>query len=349
MLKKLSCVLVVIALLLCCGCGEKVNDTISEPIDDESEVSSIETKKEVSINPLTGLEIEKDKLNNRPVAVMINNISIAQPVQTGVNKADIVYETEVEGGITRLMAVFKDIESVGQLGPVRSARYPYVDLANGHNAVYIHCGQDPRYCAPHLKNIDDISIDTGTCGSKRISNGLSSEHTLYAFGDKLFAGIKEKKISTTVSSNTPWLDFAKEDEKIALDGGACNKASVNFSTSYNTTFNFDSATGKYTRYSGSTLRTDYVTKEKIEVENVFVLMTTTRVYPDDPEKKHVQVYLDGGDGYYITNGTYTPIKWTKGSSTSSLKFTDVNGNALKVNAGKSWVCIASQKFQPSFS
>lgn len=73
---------------------------------------------------------------------MINNISTAQPVQTGLNKADIIYETEVEGGITRLMAVFQDITTAEKIGTIRSARYPYVDLAMGHNAIFIHCGQD---------------------------------------------------------------------------------------------------------------------------------------------------------------------------------------------------------------
>ena len=80
---------------------------------------------------------------------MINNISVAQSVQTGLSKADIVYETEVEGGITRLLAVFQDITAAEKIGTIRSARYPYVDLAMGHNAIYVHCGQDGTYCEPH--------------------------------------------------------------------------------------------------------------------------------------------------------------------------------------------------------
>jgi len=345
MLKKLFCTILVVSLLLCSGCGAK--DVAPDvPEEDTSSTESVAEKK-VYINPLTGLEIDKDKLDSRPVAVMVNNISIAQPVQTGVNKADIVYETEVEGGITRLMAVFKDITSVNQLGPVRSARYPYVDLANGHNAVYIHCGQDPTYCAPHLKDIDDISIDTGVCGSKRISNGLSSEHTLYAFGDKLLEGIKDKKISTTSTNTDNWQNFGEIDEKIDLEGEACNSVAVSFSTSYKTVFNYDASTGKYTRYFGTTLRTDYVTKEKIEVQNVFVLLTTIKNYSDG---KHRQVYLDGGEGYYITNGKYVPVKWTKGNTKNPIKITDANGNDLKVNAGKSWICIADKTTsKPSFS
>ncbi len=343
MLKK------VLALVLCLSTVALAGCSLSKK--KESKPKAPEKKEEAEeisvINNLTGLPLsDKSKENARPVAIMINNINIAQPVQTGVNKADIVYETEVEGGITRLLAVFKDIETVDQLGTVRSARYPYVDLANGHDAVYIHCGQDPTYCAPHLKDIDDISINAGVCGGKRISNGLASEHTLYTFGKELLKGIKEKKIRTTTDNNTPWLDFAKEGESVAVSELTCNKVSVSFSSSYNTTFNYDTETKNYVRSFGNTVRKDYVTKDTTLVKNVFVLMTTISTYPDG---KHRSVALTNGIGYYITEGKYVPIKWTKGSTRNGFNFTDNEGNPLKVNAGKSWVMLAdSRTSQPKF-
>ena len=345
-MKKIIAFLLCITMLSLTGCSllEK-KDTESEPAPSSEviiEEDIVEDKD--PLNPLTGMTISKDKIDYRPVAVMINNLNIAQPVQTGVNKADIVYETEVEGGITRLLAVFKDITAVNQLGTVRSARYPYVDLALGHDAVYIHCGQDPTYCAPHLKDIDDISIGPGVCGGKRIANGLASEHTLYTFGDKLLEGIKDKKFNTTAKNNDLWQDFAEEDEKVSLTDGTCNKVSIAFSTSYKTVFNYDAQKEKYTRSFGNTVRTDYVTKDTTDVKNLFVLMTNIRDYPDG---YHRQVDLDGGDGYYFSNGSFARIKWTKGNSANAFTFTDASGNKLKVNAGNSWVCIADKgKSQP---
>jgi hypothetical protein len=147
----------------------------------------------VFVNPLTGLEnLESEEIAyRRPVAVMINNISVAQKVQTGLTQADIVYETEVEGGITRLMAVFQDITKVQQFGTVRSARYPYVDLAMGHNAIYVHHGQDNTYCAPHLKDTQAFTIHENNAGA-RIKNGLATEHTLYGYGPKLWEWLGTK-------------------------------------------------------------------------------------------------------------------------------------------------------------
>ena len=72
--------------------------------------------------PLTGTELAQGKeVPDRPVlAVKVENTPDAQPLN-GLDKADIVYEEVVEGGITRFIAVFQ-CESTNRVGPVRSAR-----------------------------------------------------------------------------------------------------------------------------------------------------------------------------------------------------------------------------------
>ncbi len=336
MIKKILATALCILMLLLVGCTQPEAPTsVPEATDDNESI----TQQEMFTNPLTGLmNCTEQTASNRPVAIMINNLKTAQAVQTGVNKADIVYETEVEGGITRLMAVYQDLESVGQIGSVRSARYAYVDLAMGHDAVYIHRGQDDTYCGPHLKHIEDIDIDSNRY-AKRISNGLSSEHTLYTFGDTLAAGIKKEGFNTTLSSPKAWQTFADEGETVTLDGGVCTSVSIPFSTSYKTGFTYSESTGLYTRLFGGNVVKDYVTKESTEVKNVFVLLTSISDYSDG---KHRKVDLVSGDGYYITNGTYTFIKWSKGNADAPLKFTDTDGNPITVSAGNSWVCIADK-------
>ena len=271
---------------------------------------------------------------------MINNLSIAQKVQTGLKDADIIYETEVEGGITRLMALYQDISKVDQIGTVRSARYAYVDLAMGHNAFYIHCGTDMTYCKPHLDDVDSVWIDGGTCGGKRISNGLAKEHTLYALGSEVWSGLKEKGFTIKNSSTTLWQNFTAKNETVIPSGDAANNVTVTFSNSYKTQFTYDSSTQRYVVDS----RKDYNTGEAVTVKNVFVLSTTITSYPDGYHKK---VALESGNGYYISNGKAMPISWSKGDSDNSFTFTDEDGNQLKVNAGNSWVCIANKNYAPS--
>lgn len=119
---------------------------------------------------------------------MVNNIKAAWDVQTGLAKADIVYETYVEGGITRLMAVFKDAANMPEIGCVRSARYSYVDLAAGHDALYIHAGMDTTYCKDRMSDlgVEDLDLLTNLDpAAYRLKNGKATEHTLYTSGKKL--------------------------------------------------------------------------------------------------------------------------------------------------------------------
>lgn len=339
MLKKFFAAVLCLTVLCFAGC----NETPKTPVDD---TPSTPPEPIVYVNPLTGVEdIESEEvLNRRPVAVMINNMSVAQKVQTGLNQADIVYETEVEGGITRLLAVFKDISKVQQFGTVRSARYAYVDLAMGHDAIYVHHGLDKVYCKPHLKDTQAFTLDTNNAG-KRVKNGLASEHTLYGDGAKLWNHFENKtKFDLDLDKVKTWQNFASADKNVAFENVA-NTVTVPFSNSYKSVFKYDTEKGKYVRYFKDTLRKDYITGESEYFENVFVLLTSITDYSDG---YHRNVSLEGGDGYYCVNGTYMPIRWSKGASSNSFKFTDLNGQTLEVSQGNSWVCIAKKSTNVNF-
>lgn len=343
MSKKLVTLFLIICMLAVAGCSQTSPKLSVDKGDEPS--SSTADKPVVYKNPLTGVSgISSEKALNRPIAIMINNIELAQSIQTGISAADIVYETEVEGGITRLMAVYQDVTKAERIGSIRSARYPYVDLALGHNAIYMHHGEDKTYCKPHLKDIDDITLDENNY-AVRIPNGKSYEHTLYTYGQTLWSGLVNDGYKIKNSSSEPWVNFADEDKPVTLANTA-SSVTVPFSTSYKTVFKYDSAAGTYTRYFGNTLRKDYVNGSKTEVKNVFVLLTTIRNYPDG---LHREVLLNSGSGYYFTNGTYTPIKWSKGAAKNGFKFTNTDVSELTVSPGNSWVCIANLKSEPVIS
>lgn len=342
MSKRILVLLMCLCLCLVVGCSKEPERLSVDVGDDISVPETPIVKEEFSVNPLTGvkdLEIGKEK--DRPVAVTINNISVAQPVQTGLGKADIVYETEVEGGITRLLALFQDVSKVKKLGTIRSARYVFIDLAMGHNAVYAHHGQDSYHAGPHLNDLDHFVIDENNAGV-RISNNLSREHTLYAYGDKLWECI-ENKFDTENTSQKPWVNFAAEEANITFDNKATS-VKVPFSQSYTSSFKYNEESGKYIRYFNGTERKDYNTGENEQFTNVFVLLTDIYTYPNcNDGYKHKKVDLKSGNGYYFANGTYTMISWSKGNSSSGFVFKSVDGTQLSVQPGNSWVCIANQQ------
>lgn len=342
MLKKITAFGLCLLLLLSAACSKKT----VEPPKDESPKDEVQepAKNPNSLNPLTGLYEYDGIANIRPVAVMINNDVRAQDVQAGLPQADIIYETEIEGGETRLMAVFQDAQKVENIGTIRSSRYAYIDLAMGHNAVYLYRGCDKVYAGPHLNDLDQIDIHEGNYGY-RPDNGLALEHTLYAKGEKLWSGVSSK-FKTTLENVKPWQTFAKEDEKVTLAGGNADKVTVAFSGNFKSVFVYDEQTGLYERNFKDKVPTEYLTKQSTKVKNVVVCLTKIVDYPDGI---HRNIALEGGEGYYITNGTFQKIKWSKGESSASLKFTQEDGSELIMSPGNTWVCLASSNYSvPTF-
>jgi len=91
---------------------------------------------------IDGVYVAPEKANLPPVAVMLDNHPSARP-QAGIEKANLVYEAEVEGNYTRFMAIFASGDDIKQIGAVRSGRSYFVDWAQEINAVYAHCGGSP--------------------------------------------------------------------------------------------------------------------------------------------------------------------------------------------------------------
>ena len=151
MRKRKSAFLLALLLFLTTGCGKKSAPTPAEEpetppvIEEPAAEPEVEPLPDVptGTNPLTGLPIEPEYEQRRPVAVMLNNLKKAQP-QLGNSQADIIYEVPAEGGITRMLAVYQSLEDVGSIGSIRSARPYYIELALGHDALYVHAAAARR-------------------------------------------------------------------------------------------------------------------------------------------------------------------------------------------------------------
>ena len=359
---KVLSLILAISLVFCvfCGCTDDNNNQSSQISSTQtmSSTQSEEEKVSLYLNNLTGCyEFEtEEQAKSRPVAVMVNNLSKAQKVQTGLSKASIVYETVVEGGITRLLAIFKNFDDVEDIGTIRSARYSYLDLANGHDALYFHCGADEIYFKPYANQLSsdhiDINIGVNNKYGKRVKNGLESEHTMYTSASLITKALIDKNRRTQLKGDSAptimWQNFAEEDKAVTYDDGIATKASVFFSASYVTTFNYDAVTKKYVKSNKSGNSTDYKTGEKNSYKNVLVLFARVTNFADN---YHTKIHLDSGTGYYLTNGTLKQIKWSKGNSNSPFKITDLNGNPVEFSAGNTYVCIppASNKDKTAIS
>ena len=299
------------------------------------------------LNPLTGemTLTDPEAVGKKPVAITINNIYVAQKVQCGLDQADVVFETEVEGGITRLLAVFADVSKVQKLGTVRSLRVVFADIAAGMNALLFYHGIDEDYCSPHLKSLGINSHQIGAkSDSFREKNGLAYEHRLYTSGE-LLDGVIEGKKKWTTEGTTSWLNFSKDSAKVAPADTKAVNIKVPFSGTTTTQFIYDETEQKYARARKDVEYVDALSGKRELFTNVFILETTITNYDDGYHRK---VALEGGNGYYASAGGIVPIKWTKGDSKDNFKFTLEDGTPLTVNQGNSYICIKSKSKKVSF-
>ncbi|MBV8281115.1 MAG: DUF3048 domain-containing protein [Candidatus Eremiobacteraeota bacterium] len=122
----------VCAFALCAGCAKATNP--------QPPSTPTPTPTPAVENPLNGAMVPPDAPKHRVAAVMIDNYPDARP-QSGLYDADVVYEVEAEGGITRYLALFLGAAPTA-VGPVRSARTYFVDLARPYDPFFAHAGQN---------------------------------------------------------------------------------------------------------------------------------------------------------------------------------------------------------------
>jgi hypothetical protein len=114
--------ILLLTFLTACKAEEPIipeEETPIEIIEEETPEIEEESREGQALNPLTGLWIDEEIAQRRPVGIMINNLKPAIP-QSGIDKIDVLYETLVEGGITRLFGIYQEFD-YEKIGPVRSA------------------------------------------------------------------------------------------------------------------------------------------------------------------------------------------------------------------------------------
>lgn len=331
-------------------------EEMTEPAS-EAETEPADEKPGYVRSHLTGEWIEEEIGAKRPIAVMINNIQAALP-QSGISEADVIYECMVEGGLTRLMAIFQDVEGLDKIGPVRSARTYYVYLAGEWNAFYFHFGQC-EYAKPYLsayitQNVNGVLGSDGNAYYR--TTDRQAPHNAYTSGEKMEDMLAQKaedgyirnldafyetlKATYTTEIEPEYKEhfqFAKDGEEVTLDNGV-KAENIEVGFVYNhSNFVYDSASKQYlhNQYGGAHI--DQENGQQLAFDNVFILYSEKSDYYGT---KYLQFDLwSDGDGYYMTHGKAIPIRWIKNTEWGPMEFVDENGNEITVNQGKTWISI----------
>lgn len=318
----------------------KVTDTTAQPTTVEQttvEPTTVVNHDNDTISKLTGDWIPKKLGNKRPIAVMINNIGDAIP-QSGISKASIIHECPVEGGMTRLMALFEDTKDIKRIGSIRSCRIYYCYISNEYDAIYTHFGQS-KYAKDYLNTdaIDNISglSAVGNTTFYRASDKYSP-HDVYTDHDKLEAAIKtlgyERKYDKDYKGK---YKFAEVDgDKVEIKGQSAYKVSLGYPINA-PWFEYDENTGLYKRFQYGGKHIDENNNEQLAFNNIICQYVDYGIYPDG---KSIDMTVTGsGEGYYITNGVCQKITWKKEQMSDVTKYYNPKGREIKLNVGKTYV------------
>ena len=286
-------------------------------------------------NPLTGeLGYDTSLLKNRTVLVSVENSPQARP-QWGIASADIVWEMVVEGGISRMLLMYADASRLpDKIGPTRSARHYFVELAEGFDSIFIHYGGSPQaYNAIKKQGTDDV--DGMTYGDKLFprdkTRNVSSEHRAYTTKENVIKGITDKAIRTEVEEGKE-KPFRFSPTPATLPDGTCTAVKVPFSNDYTYNYTYDEATKLYMSALGDKpFMDDNGTQQSFT--NIIICYVDVTPIPND-NKGRVTFDLSDGEGVFISNGTYQNITWEKGGYTDIMKFYVDDGTATEEETEK---------------
>lgn len=276
--------------------------------------------------------------NSRSIAVMINNHNAARPNHAGLQDAYMVYEMIVEGGITRMMAVYKD-QDTAKIGSVRSARHYYLDYALESDAIYVHFGWSPTA----QNDISSLRINNinGLYDSifwRDTTLHVPYEHTAFTNIEKISSMVTKKGYRATTTQPLLLKYSISELDISTLEGAIiANNVSIPYSTYMTSSYVYDAVAKVYKRFANGVAHTDAITKLQYTVKNIITYkVTNSRI---DSYGSQTLSNIGSGTGYYITDGYAAPITWTKSSRGSQTVYKYLNGAKIVVNDGNTFIQI----------
>lgn len=321
-MKKIISLLLCVPLILFSSCNKdntKKQDIVKEESPKKAE--------EIYFSPYTGEKITKDINNKIPFMVIVENSKDARP-QSGLVHADIVYETMAEGGIPRFMALYHKNDSE-KIGPVRSARPYFLDIAIENNLPFAHCGYSEeaeiRIKKENLPSLNEFIYGKAYWRDK----SRKYEHSLYTSSSKLRDLIKENHFSFNPNL---YLKFNKDYwQNTTLSN--CNSVTLKLNKYYNTSYTYKN--GLYYKYISSTQCTNREDNIPVVANNIIVQVTDTTLQKD--ALQHIAIRLTGeGTCYIISNGKFIKGKWYKKDNSSNTIFLDEQNKEIPLCPGKTW-------------
>lgn len=320
-----------VAVYVLVGRPQGAELTSAWPIADSERVVS--KPAEPPVWPLTGLPAPSEDAitKTRTLSVKIENSPQARP-QSGLQSADVVYESITEGGITRFNCIFSSTDP-GEVGPVRSARLSDIDIVPQYDALFAFSGASGLVNAAVKKaGLQNLSQDIGVSYGYRRSSQRSAPHNLYL----TLAKAREEGLRRgyPATQQVRSLQFARSIEGTPT----VRTITVPFSTANTTRWDWDENADVYKRTNNGKPHSDALTGKQITAKNVVVMWARM----DATAKRDVagsttyDIVLTGSNRATVfRNGQRFDGTWTA-TADAPPTFKATDGTVIRLAPGNTW-------------
>jgi hypothetical protein len=274
-------------------------------------------------NPLTGTGP-----GGHVLAVKIDNVGAAQDEQAGLNSADLVYVIQVEGGLSRYLAIFDSSDAPHEVGPVRSARQTDIPLLAAYGRIGLAYsgaipGLLPELAAANLRNI------TPDTAPDQFTNGGSSP--TYVNPRKIFAAYPHLALTKYVGFHFGAMPAGGRPEKsFTVDMPAA-------------AFTF---TAKGTKWLVSVDGSPSITINQGRTTTDNIIVQYVNVVPGQftdhnaaqPANEVFSETTGTGTADFYRDGKVWHGRWSKPTGTSATAYT-VNGIPMEFTPGRTWIVL----------
>lgn len=290
--------------------------------------------------PLTGVFTAEDAETSRAaLAVKIDNIDQARP-QAGINQADIVFEERVEGGLSRILAIYHS-QGAPEVGPIRSARSTDVPILmslqsplfawSGANAAFAELIQGA--------NIKDVGYSAAPLGTYTADPSRSAP-------SNLFSSTEQLRDATVDPDGAPRSIFRylAPGEELPAQSRQVSSVSVTFGST-DVLFTWDETRGGWIRTQNGTEHVD-ASGTAIAFTNLVVQFVeyrdTGQVDSNGIAVPEAVLQSRFRPVWYLINGQLVTGSWQKASSATPFQYTFDNGRFAQLQPGSTWIVLVEE-------
>lgn len=319
---------------------------------------------------LTGQVLSEASFKNSPIyCIQVPNGTDGARPQAGLTEAGVIFEAIAEAGITRFAAIFQNPSSA-VIGPIRSLRLYYLEWDTPFDCTIVHAGgADDALREVASGGYSDLSENynymyRGTYGTRLWNNLFTTPSDLKRFSNdsgKTSSNAKGFSRMTPTESNKNRIESqAAEILNITTPTNKntselapkVTNISFNFGSSaiFNVNYEYNQENNTYRRNYGIGAHQVYTCPgEDLGERNPEDICELTTMSPSTviaiivkehraSDNYHEDITTIGsGDAYIFQNGIAIPGKWTKSTREDQIKFTDSEGNEIKLAPGQTIV------------